>query len=54
MDCDETFKISVIFVISMNLGEGRCTLKHLHALHKHTRTEESPDVIIPQICLHTE
>lgn len=38
MDHNETFKVSVAFIVNMmNLGEGRCSLKHLHVLHEHTR-----------------
>ena len=51
MDHDKTFKVSMTSVINVvNLGEGRCSLKHLHILHKHA--EESPEVIILHIRLH--
>lgn len=52
MDHDETFKVSPFIINVMNLGEGRCTLKHLHVLHKHTHAEESPELIILRIRLH--
>ena len=40
------------FIIKMiNLGEGRCLLKHLHVLHKHRHAEESLEVIILHIHL---
>lgn len=53
MDHDETFRVSMTFIVNVtNLGEGGCSLKHLHVLHKHTHTEESPEAIILRICLH--
>lgn len=49
MDHNETFRVSMAFIVNMmNLGEGRCSLKHLHVLH----AEESPEVIILRIHLH--
>lgn len=37
MDHNETFRVSMAFIVNMmNLGEGRCSLKHLHVSHKHT------------------
>lgn len=53
MDHDETFSASMTFIVNVkNLGEGRCSLKHLPILHKHTNSEESPEIIILQIRLH--